>query len=157
MKLTVKEYASRLKVSVQSVYQRIDKGTLKYIVENDKKYVIVDKEEIKPLEQEPENFGKMIGQQVVQLLQQVREKDIRIAKLEERIDQRDKEINKLHKDIKRLNKEVKESMRNEKETLMRVIGEIKQLQIEAPIISAHKDDEDIIEVKEKKKKKRKKK
>ena len=48
MKLTVSEYATEFKTSVQSVYQRIKRGTLKSIEENGIKYVLVDDNEVKP-------------------------------------------------------------------------------------------------------------
>ena len=47
MKLTVNEYATEFKTSVQSVYQRIKRGTLKSVEENGIKYVLVEGESIK--------------------------------------------------------------------------------------------------------------
>jgi predicted DNA-binding protein YlxM (UPF0122 family) len=49
MKLTVSEYAKEFKTSVQSVYQRIKRGSLKSIEENGIKYVVVDDDTIKPI------------------------------------------------------------------------------------------------------------
>jgi predicted DNA-binding protein YlxM (UPF0122 family) len=52
MKLTVSEYATEFKTSVQNVYQRIKRGSLNWVEENGVKYVIVEdtssKDDLKP-------------------------------------------------------------------------------------------------------------
>ncbi len=54
MKLTVKEYATSLNISVQAVYKKIKLGSIETVKENNTTYVIVDssefKEVVKPIE-----------------------------------------------------------------------------------------------------------
>lgn len=146
MKITVKEYASKFQVSVQSVYQRINKGTLKCIEEDGKKFVVVDKKEVKGIEQPLEESSKLFTDKVLKgLLKQVENRDERIGYLED-------ENRKLQKEVKRLNKKLLQSVENEKQTLLNFIGEQKKL-------IAHKEDEfiEVVEASPKKKKKKKKK
>jgi hypothetical protein len=121
MKLTVKEYASRFKISVQAVYQRLNKGTLKSIEENGTKYVLVDKKDIKeieqPLKQENDDYFKEV---VKDLFKQLKEKDEKIESLEDKIAKRDKEI-------KKLNKRLLKSVQAEKQTLINFITEQQRL------------------------------
>jgi len=135
MKLTVKEYASKFKISVQAVYQQLNKGTLNSLEENGKKYVLVDSSSIKPFKQEVE-------QEVVQVLNK------QIEKLNKRLRKKDREI-------ERLNKELLNSVKSEKDTLLKYISELNQLRIE------HKPEEiieeEFTEVKTGKKKKKDKK
>ena len=84
MKLTVKEYATQLDVSIQSVYKKIKRGSLTTIKENNITYVIVDNLEVKEVAK-PVQYNNCM-----ELL------DI--------IKRRDKEIKQLRKEIKRLTK-----------------------------------------------------
>ena len=47
MKLTVKEYATNLNVSIQSVYKKIKRGSLTTVKDNNIIYVVVDRLEVK--------------------------------------------------------------------------------------------------------------
>lgn len=121
MKLTVKEYASKFNISVQAVYQRLNKGTLKSIEENGTKYVIVDKKDVqevvKPIEQDS---GDSFKEVVKDLFKQLKEKDKKIENLEDKIARRDKEI-------KKLNKQLLKSVQAEKQTLINFIAEQQRL------------------------------
>ncbi len=147
MKLTVKEYASKFKISVQAVYQKLKSGTLKSVIENGTKYVIVDKKAIKAVEQPLVKAVEQVS--LKYLLKQLKIRDKKIESLENRINKKDKEI-------KKLNKQLFQSTSDEKDTLLNFISELKQLQLQAPI-QDYKIDEEVIEVKEKDKKKKSKK
>jgi len=139
MKLTVKEYSTKFKISAQAVYQKLNKGTLKSIEENGIKYVTVDSKAFKELEQPLEQVS------LNYLFKQLENKDSKINKLEKKLDDKNKEI-------KKLNKKLINSIQNEKQTLISFISELKHLQLKAPV----NIDDDIIDVKEKKKKSKKK-
>lgn len=156
MKLTVKEYASKFKISAQAVYQKINKGVVKCKEENGKKYIIVDEAEIKQLEQVSTNpfqlehnpftndFGSFVSKELKHLLKQNKAKDRKIEQLE-------KKLFKKIKEIKKLNKQLVQSVENEKHTLLSFINEQKKL-------LEHKAEEPIdVEVKKSKKKGKKKK
>ena len=85
MKLTVKEYATQLEVSIQSVYKKIKRGTLNVVKENGRTYVVVDSLEV-----------KKATEPVIQSNNCIELLDI--------IKRRDKEVNQLRKEIKRLTK-----------------------------------------------------
>lgn len=127
MKLTVKEYATSLNVSIQSVYKKIKRGSLTTVKENNITYVVVDSLEVE------------------KVVKPVQSNDC--TELLDIIRRRDKEVKQLNKEIKRLTKELSKAKDSKSEVLEKFIFEIKQLQ-------APKDD--IIEVKPKKKKKGKK-
>ena len=84
MKLTVKEYATQLDVSIQSVYKKIKRGTLTTVKENGIIYVLVDSIEVKKVTEpvQSDNCTELL--------------DI--------IKRRDKEVKQLRKEIKRLTK-----------------------------------------------------
>jgi len=84
MKLTVKEYATQLDVSIQSVYKKIKRGSLTTVKENNITYVIVDNIEVKKVTEpvQSDNYTELL--------------DI--------IKRRDKEVKQLRKEIKRLTK-----------------------------------------------------
>jgi len=84
MKLTVKEYATQLDVSIQSVYKKIKRGSLTTVKENNITYVIVDNIEVEKVAEPVQSNNCM------ELL------DI--------IKRRDKEVKQLRKEIKRLTK-----------------------------------------------------
>ncbi len=128
MKLTVYEYAQEFGISVQSVYQRIKRGSLNSVKENGIKYVVVDsKKDIKPkVKSEFKQLVKMI------------------KRLQDQIDSKDKEI-------KRLVKKLEKCSKSKEDVLLNYITELKQLQIIAPLV-----EEEIIDVEPKKKKKKKK-
>lgn len=121
MKLTVKQYATKFNISVQAVYQRLNKGTLKSIEENGTKYVVVGKKDIQEVEQplEQEN-AYSFKQEVKDLFKQLKTKDEKIENLEDKISKRDKEI-------KKLNKQLLKSVQAEKQTLINFIGEQQKL------------------------------
>ena len=145
MKLTVKEYSSRFNISVQAVYQKLKSGTLKSITMNGTKYVVVERKDIKVLEQP---LVKVVEQVSLKyLLKQLKIMDKKIGYLENKINKKDKQI-------KKLNKKLLQSTSAEKDTLLSFIAELKQFQIKAPAQN-YKIDDDIIEVKEPKKKKKK--
>jgi len=146
MKLTVKEYASQFKISVQAVYQKLKTGALTAVIENGTKYVIVDKESIKSIKQPLVKEVEQVS--LKYLLKQLKTRDKKIASLENKVD-------KAAKEIKKLNKQLLQSTSSEKDTLLSFISELKQLQLQAPV--QYKIDEEIIEAKEKKKKPKKKK
>jgi len=147
MKLTVKEYSSRFNISVQAVYQKLKSGTLKSITMNGTKYVVVERKDIKVLEQPLVKAVEQVS--LKYLLKQLKIRDKKIESLEDKIDKKDKQI-------KKLNKQLLQSTSAEKDTLLSFISELKQLQLKAPV-QDYKIDEDIIDVKEKKKSKKKKK
>jgi len=130
MKLTVNEYSIEFKTSVQSVYQRIKRGSLKSIEENGIKYVVVEDNNIKPnLNPNVESDFKEVFKIVERLQKQIKEKD---------------------KEIKRLTKQLAKCNKKSEGVYLSYIAELKHQQLKAPA----NIDEDIIEVKEKKKKKK---
>jgi len=133
MKLTVKEYATQLDVSIQSVYKKIKRGSLTTVKENNITYVVVDSIEV---------------EKVVNPVQ-----SLDCTGLLDIIRRRDKEVKSLHKEIKRLTKQLAKSNTKNEEVYLSYITELKQLQLKAPA----NIDEDIIEVKEKKRSKKRKK
>ena len=84
MKLTVKEYATQLDVSIQSVYKKIKRGSLTTVKENNRTYVVVDSIEVKKVDEpvQSDNYTELL--------------DI--------VQRRDKEVKQLRKEIKRLTK-----------------------------------------------------
>ena len=84
MKLTVKEYATQLDVSIQSIYKKIKRGTLNTVKENNITYVIVDNLEVKKVTEPIQSDDCM------ELLAIIK--------------RRDKEVKQLRKEIKRLTK-----------------------------------------------------
>jgi len=130
MKLTVSEYATHFKTSVQSVYQRIKRGTLKSFKENGITYVIVEDEAIK---------------------------DDLNPSLESDLKEALKLIKAQSKEIKRLSKALEKCNEKKESVYLQYIGELKQLQLEAPAPVKNDDVIDLDEVKPKKKKKKKKK
>ncbi len=138
-KITVSEYATEFKISPQAVYQQLNKGTLKAVEVDGKKYIEIDvttgsgavKQAFKPIEQDIEQtLSKHLNKQIKKLNKQLTKKD---------------------NQIEELNKQLIESIRSEKETLLKYIAELNQLRVPPPA------KEDVIEVKEKKKKKKRKK
>lgn len=134
MKLTVNEYAKEYKTSVQSVYQRIKRGSLKSIEENGIKYVIADSEPIKSiLNPSIENEFKEMFKMIERLQEQNISKD---------------------KEIKRLTKKLEKCNKTKEDVFLQYISEIKTShQLAAPVAK----EEDVIDIKPKKKKKSKKK
>lgn len=129
MKLTVKEYATSLDVSIQSVYKKIKRGSLPTVKENNIIYVVVDslrvERVVKPVQ----------SNECTELLDIIR--------------RRDKEVKQLYKEIKRLTKELSRAKDGKSEVLEKFIFEMQQLQ--AP----KEDAVDITAKKKSKKKKRK--
>jgi len=148
MQLTVKQYASKFKISVQAVYQKLQRGTLQYIEEEGIKYIVLDKQEIKDIEQplvkEVEREGAEITQGIVKdLLKQLKQKDKEFKKM----------LASKDKEIRRLSKKLEKSSDKKEEVYLSYISELKQLQISS------KPSESIIDIEEdnpKKKKKKKK-
>ena len=126
-KMSVSEYASTFKVSVQSVYQKIKRGSLKSVEENGVKYVLLDDSQIKPdlkpkVESDCKDLLKMIKSQ--------------------------------QKEIKRLTKELSQAQFHSMATMKGYIDKLESMQqLSAPV----PEQEDIIEVKDKKKDKKKRK
>jgi len=84
MKLTVKEYATQLDVSIQSVYKKIKRGSLTTVKENNITYVVVDSIEVERVTEPVQSNNCM------ELLNVIK--------------RRDKEVKQLRKEIKRLTK-----------------------------------------------------
>jgi len=133
MKLTVKEYATQLDVSIQSVYKKIKRGTLNTVKENNTIYVIVDNIEDKRVDR------KVQSNQYIELMDILR--------------RRDKEVKRLHKEVKRLTKKLENCENNKSKVYLSYISELKQLQLSPP--TNNKVDTDIIDIKKKKKSKNK--
>ncbi len=104
-KMSVSEYASTFKVSVQSVYQKIKRGSLKSVEENGIKYVLLDNNDVKP------NLKPKVESDCKDLL---------------------KLIKSQQKEIKRLTKELTKAKNEEVQTLKAFIGEMKQLAAPVP-------------------------
>ena len=128
MKLTVKEYATSLNISIQSVYKKIKRGSLTTVKENNIIYVIVDSLEV---------------EKVVNPVQ-----SLDCTGLLDIIRRRDKEVKQLHKEIKRLTKELSRSKDGKSEVLEKFIFEMQQLQ---------SPKADVVDVSTKKKRKKSKK
>ena len=136
MKLTVSEYAKEFKTSVQSVYQRIKRGSLNWVEENGIKYIVIEEESVKSsLNPNVESgFNKAFKM---------------VERLQKQLKSKDKEIRRLIKQLEKCNK-------GKEKVYLSYISELKQIQLEAPV-PTYKVGEDIIEVKEKKKKNKSKK
>lgn len=133
MKLTVKEYSTAYNVSIQSVYKRIQRRTIKWIKENNIIYVIADDKKVEDSTQPVQSMD------CTGLLDIIR--------------RRDKELKNVNKEIKRLTKELSKAQFHSMATMKGYIDKLETMQLSAPTL----DDEDIIDVKEKKKSKKKKK
>jgi len=127
--ISVSEYASMFKISVQAVYQRIQRQTLNTRKENGKVYIILENEEIKP---DLNDLNDKVENDCKDLLKLVKSQQ---------------------KEIKRLTKALEQAKSEEVQTLKAFIGEMKQLT--AP--KEDNDIIDLEEVPKKKKKKKKKK
>lgn len=129
-KLSVSDYAKEFKTSVQSVYQRIKRGSLKSVEENGIKYVLIEEESIKD-DLNPE-FKVTLNRafKTIEYLQN--------------------ENKAMRKEIKRLTKELSRAQSGKSEVLEKFIFEMQRLA--APV---QDQEEVIIEVKDKKKKKKK--
>ena len=136
MKLTVSEYAKEFKTSVQSVYQRIKRGSLNWVEENGIKYVVIEEESVKSSLNPNADIGLNKAFKMVERLQK-------------QLKSKDKEIRRLIKQLEKCNK-------GKEKVYLSYISELKQIQLEAPV-PTYKVGEDIIEVKEKKKKNKSKK
>jgi len=87
MKLTIKHYAENEGISVQSVYQKIKRGSLKSVEENGIKYVILEDKDIKSKETDTLKEAFRI-----------------IKRLQKEIKIKDKEIKRLTKKNEKQNK-----------------------------------------------------
>ena len=134
MKLTVSEYSTQFKTSVQSVYQRIKRGTLKSVEENGVKYVIVEEESIKD---DLNSEFKMTLERAFKTIEYLQN-----------------ENKAMRKEIKRLTKALEKAQAGENQTLKEVFHELKMLK-QLPSSSVMTQEEDVIEVKEDKSKKKK--
>jgi len=137
MKLTVGEYAAKHNLTVQSVYQRIKRGSLKSIESNGVKYVVVDSESIKgSLNTDVESMFKEPFKEMSKI----------IEKLQNQISKKDKEIKRLTKALEKCNK-------TKEDVFLQYIQEIKTApQLAAPVPD---HDDNVIEVKEERSKKKK--
>ena len=144
--LTVSEYATTYKVSSQSVYQRIKRGSLKCIVEKGIKYIVID-----------DNTGsdevcKVVGNDVGKVAKSKVANEVKhlakvVKRLQKKIDSKDKEIQQLTKKLLKCGK-------SKEDVLINYIQELKQLQITS---NPEPIEDDIIDVEPKKKKKKSKK
>ncbi len=135
-KLTVSEYATEFKTSVQSVYQRIKRDTLKCVKENGIKYVVLDSDTgsaglVKDIKPNVQSEFKQLVKMIKRLQNQIESKD---------------------DEIKRLTKKLEKCNGTKEKVLINYIQELKQLQIASSPI-----EEDIIDLEPKKSKKKKKK
>ena len=128
MQLSIKDYASMKSISPQAVYQAINKGRLKTLVKNGKKYIVASAEEIKAVDEAvDQGLDKSI---VKDLMKQLKRKD---------------------KEIKQLMKQLINCGKSKEEVLVQYIQELKQLQLPSPV-------EDVFieaDIKQKKKKSKK--
>ena len=104
-KLSVSEYASTFNVSVQSVYQKIKRGSLKSVEENGIKYVLLDNNEVKP------DLNPKVESDCKDLLKLVKSQQ---------------------KEIKRITKSLEKANKEKVETLHTYIRETKQLSAPVP-------------------------
>ena len=138
MKLTVSEYATRFNKSPQSVYKRIQRGTIQHVKENGTTYVIVDDVEV---------------EEVVDTVQ-----SNYCTELLDIIGRRDKEIKSLNKEIKRLTKELSKAQLHSMATMKGYIDKLESMQLLAAAPHQEREEEIIeAEIKPKKKKSKKKK
>jgi len=132
MKLTVKEYATAYNVSIQSVYKRIQRRTIKWIKENNIIYVIAEDKEVE------NSIQPVQSDYCTELL------DI--------IGRRDKEIKRINKEIKRLTKELSKAQFHSMATMKGYIDKLETMQLSTPTVDSN---DDVIDVEEKKRKKKK--
>lgn len=135
MKLTVKEYATSLNVSIQSVYKKIKRGSLTTVKENNITYVLIDSLEVE------------------KVVKPVQSNDC--TELLDIIRRRDKEVKQLHKEIKRLTKELSQAQLHSMATMKGYIDKLETMQLLSESVKVH--EEEFIDVKNKKKSKKNKK
>jgi len=143
--ITVREYAERFKTSVQSVYNRIKRGSLKAVERDGQKFVIIDDEELKTVENElqiglKESLKPVLNDGMMQW----------IDFLAKELDRLQEETAKLLKENRRLVKKLEKCNKEQKKVLVSYIQELKQIQL------MHQPSEEIIEAEVKQKKKKKK-
>ncbi len=134
-KLTVSEYAKEFNTSVQSVYQRIKRNTLKCVKENGIKYVVVESDTgsekvVKDIKPNVQSEFKYLVKLIKRLQNQIEDKD---------------------HEIKRLTKKLEKCNGSKEKVLVKYIQELKQLQITSS------PEEEIIDIESKKSKKKSKK
>jgi len=144
--ITVREYAERFKTSVQSVYNRIKRGSLKAVERNGQKLVIIEDEEFKTVAN-----GLQTG--LKESLKPVLNDGMMgwIDFLAKELDRLQEENAKLLKENRRLVKKLEKCNKEQKKVLISYIQELKQLQL------MYKPTEEIIETETKVKPKKKKK
>ena len=120
MNLTIKEYAKKVGISTQAVYQQLNKQTLKYKIIDGKKYIIVD-DNLKQIAQPMQSRDSpLIPDWVKDLQKDIKNKNKQIKQLTKKLNKRDKQLAKL-------NKLLVQSIENEKHTLLSFINEQKKL------------------------------
>lgn len=128
MKMTVKEYAERFEISTQATYQQIAKGSLKTVIENNKKYVIVeDKTEQTTLQE----VAKPLANDLQSYWQES------LQKKEVQLSVKDDEIKRLNEELIKAKEEITKAKEHENSILLRYIEEVKQFKLE------HKSSEDV--------------
>jgi len=135
--ITVREYAKRFNTSVQSVYKRIKRGGLKAVERNGQKYVVIEDEDVKPVESGLNPGFKPSTQPGLMEWLDYMAKEL---------DRLQEENAKLFKENRRLAKKLEKCGKQKEEVLLSYIQELKQLQL------AHRPNEEIIEAEIKKKK-----
>jgi septal ring factor EnvC (AmiA/AmiB activator) len=161
-RLTVGEYATKTGVSRQSVYGKIQRGTLKTVnvdnvtyIELDNTKSLQDKTTVKTVEQRVDNVKNSTKQddKTVYLEVEIKELKQEINSLKDELKEERKEKKKLYKEIQKLNKLLSKQKDMSVNILKQFIGEMKTLTY------TKENNVEIIdeqEVKDKNKKKKKK-
>ena len=128
MKMTVKEYAKRFEISTQATYQQIAKGNLQTVVENNKKYIIVN-------DKTKQTTLQDVANPLANDLQSYWQESLQKKELQ--LSLKDDEIKRLNEELMKAKDEITKAKEHENSILLRYIEEVKQFKLE------HKSSEDI--------------
>ena len=154
IKLTVKEYATRLQLTTQYVYKQVATNKVKSVKENGTRYILTTEKYIASRLQTDykQSIDKVITKSI--------DKDITSVASEgcqSMVEYLQEELKKTLKENKRLTKKLEKSSASKEKVLLQYIEEMKQLRIAPAPVASVAVDEDVIDIKEQKKRKNKKK
>lgn len=149
MKLSIKEYAEKRGISPQAVYQAVAKGTLKYVKENGKKYIIADNTEVKAV---PTSVDVDCTKKLEKALKKLQKQQRTVLKLKHKLELAEVQLNSIFQLVESRDREI--------EVLQRSFGMLSTV-VEKKLIPGAVDtdavDAELEEPKNKKSKKKKKK
>ena len=149
IKLTVKEYATRLQLTTQYVYKQVATNKVKSVKENGTRYILTSEKDIASRLQT--DYKQSIDKVATKVITSVASDGC-----QNMVEYLQDELRKTLKENKRLTKKVEKTSASEKKVLLQYIDEMKQLRLASAPVASAPVDEDIIDIKEQKKSKKKK-